>query len=108
MDVGVLLHVGLLVEPLAAELARVGAGVGVDQQVRGERRRALETLAALAALEAALGRVDGAVLAQTHRVSERLPARAALERTSAAVVSSTPVDLHPDTRHRRHHHHYHP
>jgi len=49
--VGVFLHVGLLVEALAAELARVRARVGVDQQVRAERRRPLETLTALHARE---------------------------------------------------------
>lgn len=33
--VGVFLHVGLLVESFAAVGAGVGAGVAVDQQVRG-------------------------------------------------------------------------
>jgi len=97
--VGVLLHVGLLVEALAAELARVGARVGVDEQVRGERRRALERLAALAALERPVGAVDGPVLAQTDRVTERLAARAALVRTTSAAVRATTVHLrrHPAT-----------
>ena len=48
-----LLHVRLLVEALAAKLARVRARVGVDQQVRGQRRRSLETLAALQTRERA-------------------------------------------------------
>ena len=97
--VGVLLHVGLLVEALAAELARVGARVGVDEQVRGERRRALERLAALAALERPVGAVNGPVLAQTDRVTERLAARAALVRTTSAAVRTTTVHLrrHPAT-----------
>jgi len=34
VNVGVLLHVGFLVEPLAAVMARVGPSIGVDQQVR--------------------------------------------------------------------------
>jgi hypothetical protein len=51
VNVGVLLHVGLLVEALPAVLARVGPRVGVDEEVRGERRRALEALSALLALQ---------------------------------------------------------
>ncbi len=46
-----LLHVGLLVEALAAVGARVGPGVRVDEQVGRERRGALERLAALLALQ---------------------------------------------------------
>lgn len=62
VNVGVLLHVGLLVEALAAVLARVGPRVRVDEQVRGERRGALERLAALLALEdAARARSQGPV-----------------------------------------------
>lgn len=52
MDERVLLHVGLLVEPLAAELAWVGPGVGVDEQVRGQRGRPLEAFATDLAVEA--------------------------------------------------------
>ena len=48
--VRVLLHVGLLVEPLPAVLARVRPRVRVDQEVRGEGGAALETLAALITL----------------------------------------------------------
>ena len=91
--VGVLLHVGLLVEAFAAELARVGTRVGVDEQVSGERGRALEALAALAALEAALGAVHGPVLAEADGVTERLAARAALVRTTTSAVRSPSVHL---------------
>lgn len=35
MYVRVLLHVGLLVEAFAAELARIGPGVAVDEQMGG-------------------------------------------------------------------------
>jgi len=37
MYVGVLLHVRLLVKPLAAILAGIGPRVGVDQQMSAER-----------------------------------------------------------------------
>lgn len=52
VDESVFLHVGLLVEPLPAELARVGPCVGVDEQVRGQSRRPLEAFAADLAVEA--------------------------------------------------------
>ena len=51
VDVGVLLHVGLLVEALATELARVRSRVRVDQQVCGESGRPLEGFPALLALK---------------------------------------------------------
>ena len=51
VDVGVLLHVRLLVEALATELARIRSRVRVDQQVCGESGRPLERLPALLALE---------------------------------------------------------
>lgn len=54
VDEGVLLHVRLLVEPLAAVLARIRPRVGVDEQVSGERGGALEALAADLATEAPL------------------------------------------------------
>jgi len=54
--VGVLFHVRLLVEAFAAVLARVRSRVGVNQQVRGQRRRSLETLAALQTRERATSR----------------------------------------------------
>ena len=57
MNVGVLLHVGLLVEPLSAVLARVRPRVRVDEEVRGERGAPLERLAALLARERPLVRV---------------------------------------------------
>jgi len=47
MYVGVFLHVRLLMEAFTTELARIRTRVRVDKQVRGERRRAFETLAAL-------------------------------------------------------------
>lgn len=46
-----LLHVGLLVEALAAVGARVRARVAVDEQMRGQGAGALEGLAALLALK---------------------------------------------------------
>lgn len=49
--VRVLLHVGLLVKPFPAELTRVRPRVRVYQQMRGQRGRPLERLAALFALE---------------------------------------------------------
>lgn len=52
VDESVFLHVGLLVEPLPAELARVGPCVGVDEQVRGQSGRPLEAFAADLAVEA--------------------------------------------------------
>lgn len=50
VNVCMFLHVGLLVEPLPAVLARVGPGVGVDQQVRGQGAGPLEGFTALLAL----------------------------------------------------------
>lgn len=51
MYVRMLLHVGFLVKPFTAKLARIRSGVGMDQQVRGQRRRPLERFTALFALE---------------------------------------------------------
>ena len=51
MDVGMLLHVRLLVKSLSTILAWVRPRVGVDQQVRGQRGAPLERLAALLARE---------------------------------------------------------
>lgn len=60
VNIGVLLHVGLLVKPLVAVGTRIGPRVRVDQQVRRERRRSLEGLAALPAQKAARpGRLAG-------------------------------------------------
>lgn len=51
VNIGVLLHVRLLVEALVAVGAGVGSRVRVDEQVRGEGGRALEGLATLTAQE---------------------------------------------------------
>jgi hypothetical protein len=59
VDVGVLLHVRLLVESLAAVLTGVGPGVRVDQQVRREGGGAFERFAALLALKDLLHAVHG-------------------------------------------------
>ncbi len=79
------LHVRLLVEAFAAVLTWVGPRVAVDQQVRGQRRRPLERLAALLAAEAALLAVHGAVLTQADGVTERLLADVALVGAPSAV-----------------------
>jgi len=42
MDVGVLLHVGLLVEAFAAVVARERSCVAVNEQVSGQCRRPLQ------------------------------------------------------------------
>ena len=89
------LHVRLLVEPLAAVLTRIGARVAVYQQMRGESRRPLETLAALRTREAPLVRVDGAVLAETDGVSERLRAHVTRVRPPPPAVRPTHVHLEP-------------
>ena len=47
VDVGVLLHVRLLVESLATVLARVGTRIRMYQKVSGQRRTALESFATL-------------------------------------------------------------
>ena len=93
MNVRVLLHVGLLVEPLAAVLARIGPRVRMNEQVRGERARPLEALAALAALEAALVLVRRPVVLQTHQVTEVPVARLALEWPLLAGVGAPRVHL---------------
>lgn len=51
MDVGMLLHVALLMKPLPAEPARIRPGIAVDQQVRRQRTGPLECLPALFAFE---------------------------------------------------------
>lgn len=60
VDVGVFLHVGFLVEPLAAVLAGIRASVRVDQQVCGQGRGAFECLPTHLALETSL------LLTHTH------------------------------------------
>ena len=91
VNVGMLFHVGLLVEPLRTVRTLVGPRVAVNEHVRGERARALETLGALLALEDLVLTVHGAVLRQTHRVAERLLTDVALERTSLDVVTASHV-----------------
>ena len=61
-----LLHVGLLVEPLSAVLARVGPRVRVDEEVRREGRAPLERLAALLARERPLVRVHRPAMEEEH------------------------------------------
>lgn len=51
VNVGVLLHVRLLMKPFTAILAGVGTGVRVNEQMRGQRGRALERFATLATAE---------------------------------------------------------
>jgi len=51
MNVGVFLHVRLLVEAFSTELARIRTRVGVDEKMCWQRRRTLETLSALHARE---------------------------------------------------------
>lgn len=50
MNVRVLLHVGLLMEALAAISAWIGTRIAVNQQMRGQCAGTLEGLAALLAL----------------------------------------------------------
>lgn len=50
---GVFLHIRFLVEPLPAVLARIGPGVWVDEQVGGQSRRSLKTLATNLTIKAA-------------------------------------------------------
>ena len=92
--VRVLLHVGLLVERLAAVRAAERADVGVDQQVRAERRRAPERLAAVSARIRPVGTVLEPVARQAGHVTERLVARGALERTLARHMRAPRVHLH--------------
>lgn len=74
VDVGVLLHVGLLMEALATELAWVRSRVRVDQQVCGECGRPLERLPALLALEDLLDVVNSSMLTEADLVTESLVA----------------------------------
>ena len=86
MRVGVFLHVGLLVESLATEGAVERAYVGVDEQVRAERRRASKSLAAALAGVRPRRAVLRPVPRQTGHVTERLVTRDALVRTLARRV----------------------
>jgi len=98
MRVGVLLHVGLLVEGLAAERAVERAYVGVDEQVRAERRGSAESLATALARVRALCTVLHPVARQTGHVTERLVTRDALVRTLPRHVRSARVNLNTTPR----------
>jgi len=84
--VGVLLHVGLLVERLAAERTMERADVAVYQQVRAQSGRASESLAAALARVRPVGTVLHPVSSQTRHVTKRLVTRDTLERTLARHV----------------------
>lgn len=77
VDVGVFLHVRLLVEALATVGAGEWTGVGVDEKMGGEGGGALEALAALRAHEGAAVLVHGAVLVAADGVAKRLRAHVA-------------------------------
>lgn len=85
VNVGVFLHVRLLVEPFAAVLTRVRPRVRVDEQVRGESGGALECFATHLAFKAFFLRVDVHVLLQTDGVAEGFPADAAAKRSRSTV-----------------------
>lgn len=70
----VVLVVALLVEALAAELADERFEAGVNADVRVERRRAVEGLAAGGALVRLVRRVDDLVPAQRRRLPESFSA----------------------------------
>lgn len=74
MDIGVLLHVTLLVESFTAVLTGIRSGIGVDQQMRGEGGRALECLTALFTVKASLLSMNRPVLSQRdlHEVTENI------------------------------------
>ena len=91
MDVGVLLHVGLLVEALAAVGAGVRARVGVDQHVRGQGGRPLEPLPTLPALEAPLLRLGRTASVVVAAVAVVVVAAAAAAVVAAVVVVAVAV-----------------
>lgn len=92
MNVGVLLHVALLMESLPAELTWVRSRVRVYQQMGSQSAGPLEPLAALLALEHLLRGVHGSVLRQADLVAEGFVAELAGE-GSLAVVGSPRVHL---------------
>lgn len=94
VDVGVLLHVRLLVEALLAEAARVGARVRVDQQVGGERGAALEGLAALATQERAAVRAARARGLRRVRQLVRLQVRRVDAVEAGAAVAARVARAH--------------
>lgn len=87
VNIRVLLHVGLLVKPLATVLAGKRARVRVDEHVRGERGGAFEALAAVRTGKHLFVRVYVHVLLKTDGMPERLPAYVALEGSTTRVRS---------------------
>lgn len=85
VDVGVLLHVALLVEALPAVFALEGPRVRMDHEVGAEGRGAFEGLAALLALKHLLLSVHGAVGRETLLVAEALGTHVARERPLSVV-----------------------
>lgn len=92
MNVGVLLHVALLMESLPAKLTWVRSRVRVYQQMGSQSTGTLEPFAALLALEHLLRGMHGSVLRQTDLVAEGFVAELAGE-GSLAVVRSPCVHL---------------
>jgi len=77
--ISVLLHIALLVESLAAELARVRSRVRMDQKVSAERARSFEGFTALLAFEHFLCGVHSPVLCETDFMAEGFIAQLAGE-----------------------------
>jgi len=77
--ISVLLHIALLVESLAAELARVRSRVRMDQKVSAERARSFEGFTALLAFEHFLCGVHSPVLSETDFMAEGFIAQLAGE-----------------------------
>ena len=98
MDVRVLLHVGLLMETLAAVHAGVRSRIGMDEQVRGQCRRALEAFAARFTLEAALLRVRRSMLRERERMAEALRTQVTRVRLQIGRVRASHVHLQPVRR----------
>ena len=71
VDVGVFLHVALLVEPLPAVGAGIGSRVTVYEEVRGQGAGSLEGLSALLALKHLLHVVDGPVRERKKRRTQK-------------------------------------
>lgn len=92
MNVGVLLHIALLMESLSTVFAWIWSRIGVDQQMRGECAAPLECLAALTTCELLLVVVHRHVLLQRDLMAEALLAYRAVEWTTAGV-GSTDVNL---------------
>ena len=71
VDVGVLLHVALLVEPLPAVGAGIGSRVTVYEEVRGQGAGSLKGLSALLALKHLFHVVDGPVRERKKRRTQK-------------------------------------